>query len=267
MPHLLYVWPSVSHRLRDASLVLLLFDYDGTLTPIVPQPDSATLPTETRELLLDLSRREKYILGVISGRSLGDVSARVGIEGLIYAGNHGLEIRGPGLDFLHQEAARVEAVQGRAYERLRDRLAGLPGVIIEHKGLTLSVHYRLTPDEAVGQVKAVFTATVSPFLEAGDLEIAQGKKVLEVRPNVSWDKGKAIAKLQDTFPQASLSVFFGDDLTDEDGFDVVQQSEGLAVFVGPALQPTKALYRLDSPEEVTHTLRLLAQLVASAADG
>jgi trehalose-phosphatase len=83
---------------------------------------------------------------------------------------------------------------------------------------------------------------------------------VEVRPAVPWHKGKAISKLQSAYPQATLPVFFGDDLTDEDGFAAVQDVAGMAVFVGPARTPTCALYRVDSPQEVTETLRLIEQL-------
>jgi trehalose 6-phosphate phosphatase len=258
MPHLQYVWPTVSCRLHDATQVLLLFDYDGTLAPIVPQPDLAILPTETKNFLVDLNNLDKYILGVVSGRSLKDISARVGIEGIIYAGNHGLEIRGPNLNFIHKEAIQLEALQSHICEQLRHEMAGIPGVIVENKGLSLSVHYRLTPDDAVEKIHMILTAAVSPLLKAGNLKITHGKKVLEVRPNVSWGKGQAIAKIQKAFPQASLTIFFGDDLSDEDGFEIVKQSNGITVFVGPVIQPTKAMYNLNSPMEVTQTLKLLA---------
>jgi trehalose-phosphatase len=240
--------------------VLLLCDYDGTLTPIADRPDLAVLAPETQEVLVSLSRREKYLLGIISGRSLADVCARVDIPGLIYAGNHGLEMRGPGLEFVHPEAERLRETQRHVCQRLREELADLPGVIVEDKGLTLSVHYRLAPDVVAGDVQGRLSAAISAHLDSGELKISRGKKVLEVRLNLPWDKGKAIARLQDAYPQASPTVFFGDDLTDEDGFTVVQEGGGMAVFVGPAGQPTKALYRLDSPQEVAQTLRLLVRL-------
>ena len=97
-------------------------------------------------------------------------------------------------------------------------------------------------------------------METGEVKIGHGKQVLEVRPNVDWNKGRAIRMLMDVFPEASLAAFFGDDVTDEDGFEVVQEAGGLAVFVGEARQPTKALYRVDSPQEVLETLRLLRDL-------
>jgi trehalose 6-phosphate phosphatase len=259
MPHLLNVWPTVSKELRSAPCLLLLFDYDGTLTPIVDRPDLAVLPAETRDSLTSLSYCDRCILGVVSGRSLADVRERVAVPGLVYAGNHGLEIEGPGVSFIHPQAEDLKNVINQVYKQLCDQLADYTGVIIEHKGLTLSVHYRLTPEGLAGQVASAFHSVVSSFQESAPIKVTQGKKVLEVRPGVLWDKGKAIARLQETFPQAALTMFFGDDLTDEDGFNVVQEAGGIAVFVGPARQPTRALYRVDSPQEVVQTLHMMRQ--------
>ncbi len=260
MPHLFAVWPSVSNQLQNAGQVLLLFDYDGTLTPIASRPELAELSSETVELLSSLSRRDKYILGIISGRSLSDVRTRVGIQGIIYSGNHGLEIQGRGLDFVHSEAGGLKEGLDRIFQRLEKELAACPGVVLEHKGYSLSVHYRLTPPARVKEVEAVFTATLRPFVDAAQARVTSGKKVLEVRPNFQWDKGKAIAKIQAEYPQASLTVFFGDDRTDEDGFAAVEAVGGISVFVGPPREPTRALYRVDSPQGVTEALRLFAQL-------
>ncbi|PKB84327.1 MAG: trehalose-phosphatase [SAR202 cluster bacterium Io17-Chloro-G9] len=260
MPHLLNVWHSVSRRLGDAAQVLLLFDYDGTLTPIVPEPGEAKLPPVVTHLLEELAAGTKFLVGVVTGRSLADIQGRIGIPGLIYAGNHGLEIQGPGLDFVHEAAVRLAPIQEPIAVKLQEAMAGLTGAIVEPKGLTLTVHYRMTPDSQLERVERAFASTVAPYVDSGSVKITAGKKVLEVRPNVDWDKGKAIAKLSETFPGASQTLFFGDDLTDEDGFKVVQDSGGIAVFVGPARQPTVAWHRLDSPGEVGQVLGLLTQL-------
>ena len=259
MPHFLNVWPTVSRRLRDARGVLLMLDYDGTLAPIVDRPELALLPAEARASLVHLSRREKYVVGIVSARSLEDVKARVGIDDLVYAGNHGLEISGPGLDFVHPEATRLRGTVDQAYRQLQQGLTHLAGVIIEHKGLTLTVHYRLTPEDVVGEVEEAVNAAAGPFVESGTIIISGGKKAFEVRPGLAWDKGKAVGKLQTAFPQASLPVFFGDDLPDEEGFTAVQEAGGMGVFVGPARQPTAALYRVDSPQEVAEALGLMVQ--------
>lgn len=260
MPHLLNVWPSVSSRLSRAEKCLLLFDYDGTLTPIVSHPDLAVLSSTTRDLLLSLGRNPMYLLGLVSGRSLEDLRGRIASPDIIYAGNHGLEIDGPGISHTVLDTAAHTGLMDEIARRLEENLSGQPGAMTEHKGLSLSVHTRAVPDSAVPAVEAVFHETVAQWVEAAQVRVTRGKRVLEVRPNVDWDKGKAIRRVMDTFPEAFPPVFFGDDLTDEDGFEVVQAAGGLAVFVGPARQPTRALHRVDSPAEVMETLRLLTLL-------
>ena len=252
----------------------MLLDYDGTLTPIVDRPELASLPQETKDALVKLSTRPpagprvplepKLIIGIISARSLEDVSSRVGIAGLIYAGNHGLEIRGPGLDFVHPEALKIKDSLDQAYRRLKEELVGHPAAFAEHKGLSLTVHYRLVGDEAVGAVKDIVEKTTLPFLKSGELVISPGKMALEIRPNLSWHKGSAIATIQaglkhTSSPGGDLLMYFGDDLPDEAGFATVQESGGMGVFVGAPGQSTCAHYRLDSPQEVGHILQLIHQ--------
>ena len=260
MPHLLNVWPSICQRLRDAVQVLLMLDYDGTLTPIVDRPQLALMPSETKESLIRLGSTGKYVIAVISARALEDVSAKVGIEGLIYAGNHGLEMRGPGLDFVHLEAEQLKEAVDQAYQRLQRGLAHLAGAFTEHKGLSLTVHYRMTPDGDIRQVKEAVKAATAPLVESGSLIVSPGKKALEVRPRVDWHKGRAISRLQATYPDAALALFFGDDLGDEDGFAEVQSAGGIGVYVGSAREPTRAEYRVDSPREVGEILRLMTEL-------
>ncbi len=259
MPHLLNVWPRVGLQLASADRVLLLLDYDGTLSPIAGRPDSAALPPNTRQALKAVRRQGSYTLGIVSGRGLADVAQMVGIPGLIYAGNHGLEIQGPGLDFVHPEAERLRPELDAILEALKSRLSGYTGVFIEGKGLTLSVHYRLTSEELRPRVHAGFDAVLAEVGKGDRVRITRGKEILEVRPNVAWDKGHAIARIAASFPPETLTVFFGDDLTDEDGFAAVHELNGISVFVGAAGQPTGALYRLDSPQEVAETLKLMAR--------
>ncbi len=200
------------------------------------------------------------MLGIVSGRSLVDLRERVGLDGLIYAGNHGLELQGNGLDFLHSEASCLMEEMGRIYQELELALGSYAGVIGENKGLSLSLHYRQTPLEIVPQVEERFHKVVAVAAESGLVKVTRGKQVLEVRPNLDWGKGNAISQMQAVHKEAQLTAFFGDDLSDEDGFAAVQQSGGVAVLVGPPGQPTRAEYRLDSPQEVAETLKLLLQL-------
>ncbi len=263
MPHLLSVWPSVAGRLSSAQRVLLLLDYDGTLSPIAPRPELSKIPPETTAALTGLAADRRFVLGIVSGRGLRDVRDRVGIPNIIYAGNHGLEITGAGEPFIHPRAAMLRPALNRISAELESVLSDIAGVIVENKDLSLSVHYRLAEEAIVPQVEQLFNEVVSQAA-AEDFRITRGKMVFEVRPNVTWGKGHAIAKLmadcEKDCGEAALPVFFGDDLTDEDGFEAVQATNGIAVFVGPARQATRAAYRVDSPREVGEALALLLRL-------
>ena len=257
MPHLLNVWPSVARRLGNADSVLLLFDYDGTLTPIVARPEDALLSADVRDLLTRLSETGGYVVGIVSGRSLADLKQMVAIPGLVYAGNHGLEIDGPGIEFVHPEAMAALPALDELFALLPAALADIPGVAVEHKGLTLTVHYRGVPDAYADAVDDAVAAAARPFVTAQMLRLTQGKKVVEVRPNVEWHKGKAIDRIRESYPGQPLPVFFGDDRTDEDGFTAVQHQGGVAVYVGRARSATTALHQLESPAEVAQALRLV----------
>ena len=124
------------------------------------------LPAPVKQLLSRLESSDKFLVGVVTGRSLSDISGRVGLPGLIYAGNHGLEIMAPGLEFVHEAAAALASVQEEIGARLREAMVGEAGVIVEPKGLSLTVHYRMAPDSRERQINEAFGATVAPFVES-----------------------------------------------------------------------------------------------------
>ena len=259
MAHLFNVWPSVSARLLRQEKVLLLFDYDGTLTPIVARPEDALMPADVRRSLAALVAHPRYIVGIVSGRSLEDLSGLAGIPGIILAGNHGMEIRGPDLEFTHDGAQSGRETLAEVRDRLADELADIPGIIVEDKALTLTIHYRGTPSQLTDQVESIAVETTDPFVERGDLKLTRGKMVIEVRPNIQWDKGKAIQRIRAELGGSHYAAYFGDDRTDEDGFREVQALGGLAVFVGESREGTVALHQLESPSEVAATLHLLLE--------
>ena len=260
MPHLLNIWPSVSGKLANVSRVLLLFDYDGTLTPIVARPEIATLSDETRRSLSDLAAMDRFVVGVVSGRGLADLEALVAVPGLVYAGNHGLEMAGRGMDFLHPDVTNFEPSLAELAQLLERELAEVPGILVDNKRLTLTVHFRSTPESYVALVDSKVVAAAAPYVDAGQMKITRGKKVVEVRPNLDWGKGKAIEKIREECGDSPLPMFFGDDQTDEDGFASVQDAGGFAVYVGPLRDRTLALHHVDSPAEVGQVLALLAEL-------
>ncbi len=263
MQHLFAVWPEVVQRLEAAKRVLLLCDYDGTLTPIVDRPELAQLSEQTRGLLEVLAHRHHFTVGIISGRALYDIKRMVNLGGIIYAGNHGLEVEGPAISWINPVAEEMRPVFRLMHQVLSRTLATVRGALVEDKGLTLSVHYRMVDEDKSIEVKNVFERVVATARSLGKVRITSGKKVYEVRPAVDWDKGKAIALLLDRYQQRKareelLAVFVGDDLTDEDGFKVINGQQGISIFVGEEPGESAARYYLKSPAEVEQFLNLLA---------
>ena len=140
MQYLFDVWNKVSQRLKSAKHVLFLSDLDGTLTPIMDRPELATLAPETRKMLRALAKNKRYTVGIVSGRALTDLKRTVDVEGIIYAGNHGLEIEGFGSDFLEPIAEEMRPFFQILTQVLSATFRGNKGVFVEDKGLTLSVH-------------------------------------------------------------------------------------------------------------------------------
>lgn len=263
MENLLSVWPKVVQELRNARHILLLADYDGTLTPIVDRPELANLSEDTRQLLQALARYRHFTLGIISGRALAELKNKIGINGVIYAGNHGLEMEGPGVSFTNPSAEEARPVIRTMYQLLSEALRTIRGVIVEDKGLTLSVHYRLVEKNKTKEVKDIFDRIVGGAQVLGKIKITSGKKVYEVRPAVAWDKGKAIKLLMKRYGKGGrnsglLPIYLGDDFTDEDVFKVMARyGNGISVFVGDESRDTAARYFLKSPMEVERFLGLL----------
>ena len=269
MQHLFSVWQELSKRLKAARRVLLLCDYDGTLTPIVDRPEMADLSEKARQILQALSRQSHFTVGVISGRALVDLRQKIGIGNIIYAGNHGLEIEGPGIGLVNPLAAEMKPVLHLINQVLNKALAPIRGVQVEDKGLTISVHYRMVEEGKSEEVTNAFERVIATARSLGKVRITSGKKVYEVRPAVQWDKGEAIALLIERFGKTKtkkelLPIYLGDDQADEDGFKVIEKHEGISVFVGEETGNSAARYYLKSPAEVE---QFLERLVHPAASG
>ena len=263
--HLFQSWESLSSDIRVAPYTLLLSDYDGTLTPIVSRPEEALLSAEVREKLLALAKKPTLSVGIISGRPLSEIKAMVEIEGIYYAGNHGLEIEGPSLKFTNPAAKLAQTEIKELIKQFSTKLASIDGVIVEDKGLGLSVHYRLVKKSEVSAVTEIFDQITLPLLREGKIKITSGKKVLEVRPPIDWHKGKAVEAIGRELKKALkyeqlLTIYLGDDTTDEDAFRVIHRPQGWSIFIGQDNPTSNADYFLNSPSEVTTFLHRLLEL-------
>ncbi len=265
MQYLFREWQTLSAEIRVAPHLLLLSDYDGTLTPIVGRPIEAILSPDVREKLCDLAQKPTVTVGIISGRSMAELKFMVSIEGIYYAGNHGLEIEGPGISFISQPAETARATIADLARQLSAALNSIDGVIVEDKGLSLSVHYRLVKKEAEKQVADTFQRITSPLLSQKKIRITSGKKVWEVRPPIDWHKGKAVEAIIREIKallnlEQVLTVYLGDDTTDEDAFRVAHRPDGWSVFVGGENDSSDADYFLNSTNEVESLLSRLVEV-------
>ncbi|MBI3975624.1 MAG: trehalose-phosphatase, partial [Armatimonadetes bacterium] len=242
----------------------ILLDFDGTLAPIVASPELAALPEEVKSTLAHLARISRTLVAVISGRSLHDIRQRVGVEGLVYAGNHGLEIDIRGSVWTLPEAEPARELITEACRRLRRRLHSIPGVVIEHKGLTASIHYRQTPHPRVEAVRVAVLEEADRL--ATSIVVRQGKQVLELRPQVAWDKGAAARWMLtrvfgERWPSRVGVIYIGDDRTDEDAFMALRE-DAVTIKVGAGSYPTAARYIAEHVDEVGRFLQILAREAA-----
>jgi trehalose 6-phosphate phosphatase len=233
------------------------------LAPIAPRPDLAVLPGATRDALARVAAR--FPVAVLSGRDREDVAARVGLPDLVYAGSHGFDIAGPGLR--HEVGVGIPPEIEAAAAYLEAELAGIPGLLIEPKRFALSVHYRLAPAESRPAIERAVddAAAAHPALRKGF-----GKKLFELRPDLDWDKGKALLWVLGERGRGGpglLPIYIGDDLTDEDAFRAVADPAIRGIGIGVLEEPreTAATYSLRDSGEVRDLLTRLAGLPGRAA--
>lgn len=242
--------------IRAAALgrkLALFLDYDGTLTPIVERPEAAVLGADMREALRRLAAR--HPVAIVSGRDLEDVRARVGLEDVHYAGCHGFEIAGPRGNRVHGAAAAAAPQLGAAADQVAHDTRDVRGVQLERKRFMLAVHYRRVREADVHLVRA---AVARAQARHPALRVTSGKKVLELQPDVDWDKGRAVLWLIETLElQQALPVYIGDDETDEDAFRALAQ-RGVGIAVQEAPRATAARYDLPDPDAVRELLSALA---------
>src|SRR5436309_2454529 len=232
----------------------VFLDYDGTLTPIVSQPEDAWLSDSMRQTLRELAARAP-VVAILSGRDLDDVRRRVNIDSIVYAGSHGFDIAGPhGLR--RQMATEFLPTLDLAEKELHGALDGISGARVEGKRFSIAAHYRNVNENDVPRVEQAVGEVATRHRE---LRRINGKKVYELQPDVAWDKGKAVLWLLETLGLERGNIrpiYIGDDSTDEDAFRALEQ-RGIGILVSEQSQPTTAGYSLKNPVEVERFLRAL----------
>eukprot|EP00871_Galdieria_phlegrea_P003111 jgi/Galph1/3800/GphlegSOOS_G2450.1 len=240
----------VGERVLGRKVVFFL-DYDGTLSPIVDDPDTAFLPKETKAALEKLTQAGIPV-AIVSGRSRTKVQNFVNIDSLFYAGSHGFDICGPdGFIVAHQVAKDVLPVLAEAAEQAKQRIIGLfPGAAMEDNLLSKTIHYRRCYPEAVAEIEMILDDILKDYPQ---LRKTYGKCVFEIRPKIDWDKGKAVEWLMSALALNSpdiVPIYIGDDRTDEDAFRVIGKKGVTVIVANEPIHATHAHYRLKDPFEV-----------------
>ncbi|MEW6101384.1 MAG: trehalose-phosphatase [Candidatus Omnitrophota bacterium] len=256
----LFNYLSKIREVLEGKALMLFLDYDGTLTPIVRTPDKAVLSRKVKKVLSGLSQKPDFKLAIISGRALEDVQEKVGLKNIIYVGNHGFEIEGAKIKFRSIISVRFRAILDQLKKDLGMKLSGIKGVLLEDKGLSLSLHYRLVDKRQIPEVRRILHEAAFFYVVRNKIKIKSGKKVLEIRPPIDWDKGKVVLWLLARGKFASqgkavFPVYIGDDKTDEDAFKALRR-HGLTVFVGKT-GSSLAEYYLKNTKEVLSFLKII----------
>ncbi|CAG9766584.1 unnamed protein product [Ceutorhynchus assimilis] len=249
--------------LKNTKNLALLLDYDGTLTPIVAHPDLAKIPPETKTLLEDLSKNPKVFLAIISGRNAENVKQLVGINDIVYAGNHGLEVIYPdGSKYVHQLPTNFD-------NQVKDLISNLEksvvrdGAWIENKGASLTFHFRATPEDKQPEIEK----NARDIIEKAGFKVGNAHMALEARPKVEWNKGKvALLILDRKFGenkwQGSVNVVFaGDDTTDEDAILALKGNAATFRIATTSNVITNAERLLSSTQSVVSILKLIKKLL------
>lgn len=239
--------------------------FDGTLSEIAARPESATLVEGAREALRALAAQ--CPVAVISGRDLGDLRERVQVDGIWYAASHGFELVAP--DGTHHDNAGADAVDAltRVADRLAELLTDVSGIHLERKRFAVAIHYRNVDPSEVDRV----ITTAHKLGRSHCLRITMGRKVIELRPSLDWDKGRTLRRILEQIegagPGTMLPIYIGDDITDEDAFDAVQfDGVGIALRHNEDGDRTSAaLFSLADPPAVSDFVRRLADDLRDAA--
>jgi len=239
---------------------VLFLDYDGTLTPIVKRPEDALISDPMKSVLKKCAA--KFKVAVVSGRDMDDLKSKLQVDELIFAGSHGFRISGP--DGLYKEHEKADVILPRLSD-IEEKLYQIfpqidKGIQIDRKRYAVAVHYRNASEDNIPVIKQKVDEILK---ENPDFKKGEGKKILEIKPNVDWHKGKAVLwimkKLGVDDTSKFVPIYIGDDVTDEDAFRSISEF-GVGILVGTHGQETAARYKLDDVPDVQSFLNRLAGL-------
>jgi trehalose 6-phosphate phosphatase len=247
-PSLAADWARVAAQIRSSCRIAIFLDFDGTLVNIAPLPDQVRLAPATRQVLRRLVRHPRVTLVVISGRRRSELRRYIGLPGIRYHGLYGWERSGhspfPGSALTALRSVRTQ---------LSIHLSSIPGIWVEDKHFSLSVHFLGAAPPARRRARRKLHSLLRPFQES--LRVIENLRDAEIVPRCIQGKGIAVRQfLAKPARCRAFPFYFGDDHSDEDAFVAV--GEGISIRVGAA-RPTRARYSIRSPAAVAAVLAKL----------
>ncbi|KAJ4954032.1 hypothetical protein NE237_030864 [Protea cynaroides] len=274
-PSALNMFEQITGASKGKQIVMFL-DYDGTLSPIVEDPDRAFMSESMRAAVRDVARY--FPTAIVTGRCRDKVYRFVRLAELYYAGSHGMDIKGPakGHNYkkanqgvLFQPASEFLPMINEVNKTLVEKTKSIPGVNVENNKFCVSVHFRRVDEKKWSALAEMVWSVLKDYPK---LRLSQGRKVLEIRPTIKWDKGKALEFLLESLGFANckdvLPVYIGDDRTDEDAFKVLRdRGQGFGILVSKTPKDTNASYTLQEPSEVMDFLLRLVEWKSTSLRG
>ncbi|KAJ1268380.1 hypothetical protein BS78_07G130400 [Paspalum vaginatum] len=250
--------------------IVVFLDYDGTLSPIVDDPDAAYMSDTMRRAVRSVAKH--FPTAIVSGRCRDKVFEFVKLAELYYAGSHGMDIKGPAKGSRHTKAAKAKGVLfqpasqflpmiEQVHQALMEKTKCIPGAKVENNKFCVSVHFRCVDEKSWSTLADLVKSVLADYPK---LKLTQGRMVFEVRPTIKWDKGKALEFLLESLGFSDctdvLPVYIGDDRTDEDAFKVLRKrGQGVGILVSKHPKDTSASYSLQEPAEVMEFLLRLVE--------
>ena len=260
MKYCLSVLPEIDGMLGGTGRILIASDFDGTLCPIADTPEEVHLAPATLEILRHAAVCRRLTFAVISGRSLADIRRRLPLN-LVFAGNHGLEIAGDGIEYEHAGARRLRPSVSEACQILAETVRQWPGAWIEDKDLSATLHFRQVDQRHHNSI--LLAARRSLAVVGSSLALRAGKRALEIRPKVHWDKGHALLYIQEKAGPFDACLCLGDDRTDESMFRANHAQ--LSIRVGLSTSGSAASHHVLNPAEVAILLSHIVDFCGSEA--
>jgi len=262
IPHALSCLEEIESAVQGKTLFTAL-DFDGTLAPLNNDPEAVEISAEMKKRVKNLALR--CHVAIMTGRDLDDIRERVGLEELFYSGSHGFEIAGPRESGLFFEAGKeFLPVLNKAEELLPGIIGDIPGVLIQRKRFSISIHYRMVERERIRELIEKAGRAVKSI---GGLVARNDKKALEILPGMTWNKGSALLWILEAAgmtDQDSFAISMGDDVTDEDMHKAVKgRGAGIIVTGTEPHLSSFADYRLGSIAEAGRFIEILERIAGN----